>query len=295
MTVAAAFGWLTEPYGFAFMQRALLGALLVGVVSPLVGTWIVLRRLAYVGDAMGHATVSGVAVAALAGWSITVGALGAGLVMAALMALLAAHPRLRSDSIVGAVEVALFAVGVLLISRSTDITVDLGHILFGSVTTVSEHDLVVNAVLGVLVIAAIAFLFRDLRSATFDPTHATLVGVRVTVLRQALLALVAISVVMALQTVGLLMSIALLIVPAATARLWTRTVLGMSVLAAAIGAACSGIGLTLSYHLSSAPGATIALTAVAALAVSFALTLPRRGRAPLAHAPGAGGGHGGHG
>jgi ABC-type Mn2+/Zn2+ transport system permease subunit len=275
---------LTDPYAFEFMQRALLAALMVGVLSPLVGTWIILGRLSYLGDAMGHASLSGVAVAYLAGWSIVIGALGAGLAMAALMALLARHPRLRSDAIIGIVEVALFAIGIIIISRSRSISVDLTHYLFGSITTVSADDLRINAALTLLAVIGMTLLFSDLRAASFDPLHAGLVGVRVSALRLAQFAALAIAVVVSLQSVGLLMSVAMLIVPAAAARLWSSTLLKMALLAAAFGVGSAVVGLTLAYHLSSAPGATIALTAVVTLAASALATMPRRGRTPADHA-----------
>jgi ABC-type Mn2+/Zn2+ transport system permease subunit len=275
---------LTDPYSFEFMQRALGAALLVGVLSPLVGTWVVLGRLSYLGDAMGHASLSGVAVAYLAGWSIVVGALGAGLVMAALMAVLARNPRLRSDAIIGIVEVALFAVGVIIISRADSISVDLTHFLFGSITTVSDGDLRINAALTLVALGGVVLLFGDLRAAAFDPLHAGLVGVRVSALRLVQFAALAIAVVVSLQSVGLLMSIAMLIVPAAAARLWSTTLLQMTLLACATGVTSAVVGLTLAYHLASAPGATIALTAVGILAVSAALTMPRRATLPAGHA-----------
>lgn len=277
-------GWLTDPYAYDFMQRALLASLLVGAIAPLVGVWIVLRRLAYLGDAMSHATLSGVAVAYLAGWSITLGAITSGLLMAALMAILASHPKLREDSIIGTVAVALFAVAIILISSRDSIGVDLSHFLLGSITTVSASDLALNAVLGGLVILGIVVVFSDLRAASFDPLHAELVGIRVGAMRYVLYATLAVTVVLALQTVGLLMSVALLVIPAAAARLWTRTVAAMSVLAAVFGVASCLIGLTVSFHAASAPGATIALVAVALLAVSFIATLPRRGTRAVAHA-----------
>lgn len=280
----SALHWLTDPYAAQFMQRALLASLLVGAVAPLVGVWIVLRRLAYLGDAMSHATVGGVAVAYLAGFSITLGAIAAGLTMAGLMALLAAHPRLREDAVIGIVEVALFATGVLIISSSDGVGVDLTHFLFGSITTVTDQDLLLNAALAIIALIALVALFGDLRAATFDPVHAQLAGVPVGAIRVALLALLAVSVVLALQTVGLLMSVALFIVPAAAARLWTRTAEAMSTLAAALGLLSTTVGLTLAYHLATAPGATVALVAVALLVLSFLATLPRRGTPPAGHA-----------
>ena len=276
--------WVADPYDFEFMRRALLGVLLVGAVSPLVGCWIVLRRLAYLGDAMGHATLSGVALAYLAGISITIGALGAGLAMAGIIALLTTHPRLRPDAVIGIAEVTLFALGVLIISRSHDIAVNLDHLLFGSVTTISSDDLRINAILGAVTILAIAVAFNDLRALTFDPLHARLAGIRVRALQQGLLIGVTLAVVISLQTVGLLMSVAMLVVPASAARLLTTTMARMSGAAVAIGMASSATGLTLSYHLRSAPGATIALTAVGCLVVAFVITRQRRGISPAAHA-----------
>jgi len=277
-------GWLTDPYAYDFMRRALGASLIVGIVAPLVGVWVVLRRLAYLGDAMSHASLAGVAAASALGFSLTLGALGAGLAMAALMAVLAAHPRISEDSVIGAAEVALFALGLLIIASAGSGGVDLSHILLGSMNTVSPGDLWTNAALGLAVLVALAVCFDDLRSATFDPLHAHMVGVRVTGLRHGLFALVAVAIVLALQTVGLLLSIALFVLPAATARLCTRTAVGMSVAAAITGATVTATGLTLAFHLATPPGATIALLAAAVLAAAWAVTLPRRGHAPAGHA-----------
>jgi ABC-type Mn2+/Zn2+ transport system permease subunit len=282
--MSALWHWVADPYGYDFMRRALAASLLVGALAPLVGSWIVLRRLAYVGDAMSHATVGGVAVAYATGISLTLGAVGAGLLMAALMAALAAHPRLREDAVVGVVEVALFAGGLLVIARTDSGGVDLSHVLLGSIATVTAADLRLNAALAALALLVLVALFDDLRSATFDPLHARLCGVRVGPLRHGLFALLAVTVVLSLQTVGLLLSVALLIVPAAAARLWARTVAAMSLLAAAIGVLCALLGLTISFHATTPPGATIALCTVAVLAASWAATLPRRAHATAHHA-----------
>ncbi len=269
--------WLVDPYRSEFMRHALVAALVVGVVAPLVGVWIVLRRLAYLGDAMSHSLLAGVAGAYLLGASITAGALVAGVVMAVAIASLAAHPRLRADAVIGVVETALFAVGVILVStRSDRIGVDLSAYLFGQVTTVTTGDLVVNAVLVAVVLAAVAWLFADLRAATFDPVHARLVGVRVGALGSGLLVLLAVSIVVSLQTVGLLMSVAMLVTPAVAARLVTARTASMSLVAVGIGVAAAYLGLTASYHLDTPPGATVALTAVAGLVIASLASLPRR-------------------
>lgn len=275
--------WLIDPYSYAFMQRALLAALLVGALAPAVGVWIVLRRMAYLGDAMSHATLGGVAFAYLAGMSLVLGALAAGLVMAALMALLSAHPRLREDAVIGVAQVALFALGLLIIAQADTGAIDLSHLLLGSVTTVSAADLRLDLALGGLAALVLAFCFDDLRTATLDPEHARTVGIHPGRLRTVLLCVLAIVVVLALQSVGLLLSVALLVIPAATARLWTTTALRMTALAVVLGMSTTTLGLTLSWHASTPPGATIALLAVLGLGISAAATIPRRAAAPAAH------------
>lgn len=276
--------WIIEPYELAFMQRALVAAVAVGLLAPLVGAFVVLRRLAYLSDAMSHATLGGVAIAYVAGVSVTVGALAAGVAMAVLMGVLAAHPRLREDSIVGVVGAGMFAVGVLVIARA-DAGIDLTHYLFGSVTSVSWDGVALQLALGGGAALVLLALLGDLRAASFDQAHAQLTGVPVGALRLVLFCALAATIVVALDTVGLLMTVTLVVIPAATARLWCSTVERMCALGSAIGAGASATGLTLAYHLATPPGATIALCCVAILGVSFAVTLPRRGPAPAEHAP----------
>ena len=272
--------WLIDPYQSQFMRHAALTALIVGGLSPTVGVWVVLRRLAYLGDAMSHATLAGVAGAYLVGVSVTAGALAAGMVTGAAIALLGTHRRLSDDAVIGVAETGMFALGVLLITRNDRIGVDLGHYLFGQITTVSDGDLVVNAVLATLALAVLAVLLGDLRMATYDPLHARQVGVRVGRLSLLLLVVLSVTIVVSLSTVGLLMSIAMLVTPAATARMVTTRVATMTLVAGGLGVFSALAGLTLSYHLRSAPGATIALVAVAAFLAAFLITQPRRNRHP---------------
>jgi manganese/iron transport system permease protein len=274
---------LIDPYTLGFMQRALIAAVLSGLVAPLVGTWVVLRRLAYLGDAMGHGTIAGVAVAYLLGVSIVFGALAAAILMAALLGLLVAHPRIRSDSAIAGAEVALFAGGVLILAQTGGSRVDLTHILFGSILTVSTSDLQVNAVLASVIVLVLLVIGRDLRDATFDPINARLVGIRVNVVQALLLVLIGGVVVAALQTIGLLMTIAMLVLPAAAARLWTRTVLQMSLLGSVFGTVAAVAGLTIAYHGALPSGAVIAGMACLILGVSAILTIGRRRRTPASH------------
>jgi ABC-type Mn2+/Zn2+ transport system permease subunit len=272
-------GWLIDPFASGFTQRAALTCILMGVLAPTVGTWIVLRRLAYLGDAMSHATVGGVAIAFAIGGasSIVVGALGAGVVMALLLAALSANRRIGQDAVIGVIESAMFAIGVIIISR-LETSRELTHILFGNLLTVQWADVWLNLGLTVGGVVAVALLFGDLRMSTFDPAHASQVGVRVQLIQVVLLVLLAVTVVVSLRTVGTLMSVAMLVTPAAAARLLTNDVRSMTFVGVVIGVSASLIGFVAAYHLDASPGAVIALVAAVMFAVIYGSTLPRRMR-----------------
>jgi ABC-type Mn2+/Zn2+ transport system permease subunit len=269
------FRWLTDAYQTEFMQRALLATLIIGVVAPVVGTWVVLRRMANLGDAMSHGTLAGVGIAYAAGANVLVGALGAGLLMALLLVGFAASRRLGQETIVTVLGTAFFALGVVVISR-LDTGVELTHFLFGRVLTVQWSDIWLNLALGGAAVAVVALLFGELRLATFDHVQAEQVGVRVELVQGILVVLLAVVVVISLRAVGTIMSVTMLVTPAATARLLARTLRTMTLLGVAFGVGEGVAGLTLSYHLSAAPGATIALLAAVVFGVVFAATLPRR-------------------
>ncbi|MCC6437051.1 MAG: metal ABC transporter permease [Acidimicrobiales bacterium] len=266
--------WFSEPYGSSFMRNAGLVAVLIGILAPTVGVWVVLRRIAYLGDAMSHGTLSGVAAAYFAGINVAIGALCAGLLMGLLVALLERQRRVSQDSAIGVIETLLFAAGVLLISRNDRAGVDLTHFLFGQIVTADRSDLAVNAALTSVALMVVAVLFDDLRTITFDAPHARQVGVNVRALQLALIVLISITVVVSLDTVGLLMSVALLITPAATARLLTNRVETMTALAVVIGVSSALGGLTLSYHLATPPGPTIAVATVAWFTGAIAVGRP---------------------
>lgn len=264
--------WFVDPYATQFMKRAALAALFVGVLAPTVGVWVVLRRLAYLGDAMSHGTLAGVAAAYLAGISITIGALAAGLVMGWLVTSYDDRRRLGQDTVIGVVETLMFAVGVFVISQTDSIGVDITHFLFGQIVTIDRTDLIVAGVLTMASLVVVAVTFSDLRAMTFDRLHASQVGVPVTALRYTLMGLISVTVVVSLDTVGLLLSVAMLVTPAAAARLITDDVKKMTFVAIAVGVSSSLGGLTLSYHLATPPGPTIALVAVAWFAIATLLT-----------------------
>jgi ABC-type Mn2+/Zn2+ transport system permease subunit len=272
--------WFTDPYHTEFMRRAAITALLIGVLAPTIGVWVVLRRLAYLGDAMSHGTLAGVAGAYLTGISITLGALAAGVTMGLLVAVFDRQRRLGHDSAIGVAETLMFATGIILISRNDRIGVDLTHYLLGQIVTTSTHDIIVNSALTAIALGVLAITFTDLRNVTFDPGHARQVGIPVGALRLVLIVLISITVVVSLGTVGLLMSVAMLVTPAATARLLTNRIETMTAVAVAIGVVSSLLGLTVSYHLATPPGPTIALVTVAGFAAATLATLPRRRTAP---------------
>ena len=261
---------LWEPFSSDFIQRALVATLIVGVLSPAVGTWVVLRRMANLGDALGHGTLAGVAVAYAAGVSVLWGALVLAVLMALALAALLQHRGLGAESVVSIVGTGLFAVGVIVISRQRT-GVELTHFLFGRILTVSTADIVTNVVLCGAALATLGLVGRDLRLATFDRQHAIQVGVKVTAVDTVLLVLVAVRGVVSLRTVGPVMAVALVVTPAATAQLVARRTPTMTLIAIAI-AELSGVsGLILAYHLDVSPGATIALVCTGVFVLVYVL------------------------
>jgi ABC-type Mn2+/Zn2+ transport system permease subunit len=267
--------WLLDPFSTEFMQRALVATLIIGVVAPVVGTWVVLRRMANLGDAMSHGTLAGVGIAYAAGINVLIGALGAGLIIAALLVVFAASRRLGYETIITVLGTAFFALGVVVIGR-LDTGVELTHFLFGRVLTVQWSDVWLNLVLGVVALLTVMLLFGELRLATFDHVQAEQVGVRVELVQGVVVVLLAIVVVISLRAVGTIMSVTMLVTPAATARQLARTLWQMTLLGVVFGVGEGVVGLVLSYHLDAPPGATIGLLSAVVFAAVFAITLPRR-------------------
>lgn len=267
--------WLTDPFQLEAMQRALLATVITGVVAPVVGTWVILRRMANLGDAMAHGTLAGVGLAYAAGVNILLGAIGAGLVIAVLLLALSTNRRLGQETVIAVLGTAFFGLGVVVISR-LDTGVELSHFLFGRVLTVTWGDIWLNLALGGVSVITVLVLFGELRLATFDHVQAEQVGVKVELVQAVLVILLAVVVVISLRTVGTVMSITMLVTPAATARLLSRTLRQMTLLGVVFGVGEGVAGLTLSYHLDSASGATIGLVAAVVFGLVFVVTLPKR-------------------
>ena len=268
--------WLIEPFTLAFMQRALLASLLVGVVCSVLGCYVVLRSMAFLGDAMAHAILPGVAVAYLFDANLLVGALVAALIVAAGIGIISRGGQFKEDTAIGILFAAALSLGVVLISTIRTYATDLTHIMFGNVLAVTRNDLILTAVLATAVLLTVLAMYRELLLATFDPVLAHTIGRRPALVRNLLLVMLAVTVVISLQTVGVGLVAALLVTPAATAYLLTRRLPAMMGVAALIGAFSSIAGLYFSYYLNVASGAAVVLTATALFVLAF-LFAPRRG------------------
>jgi len=271
--------WVLEPFALPFMQTALAAAVLVGLSAALLGGYVVHRRMAFIGDALAHTTLPGVAVAYLSGVSLSVGATAAGVFTAVLIGWLSRRQALREDTAIGIVFTGMFATGVVILSRSGT-TRNLTDVLLGNVLAVTPGDLWLIGGVTVAIAAALLLLHKELELASYDPTHAAAIGVNPDRLRFVLLVLLALTVVTAIQVVGLILTTALLVTPAATAALVTRRFARATAVAAGVSVFSSFVGLLLSYHLRVPSGAAIVLTAVAAFAVAGATRL-RRSHAPV--------------
>jgi ABC-type Mn2+/Zn2+ transport system permease subunit len=259
-----------------FFQHAFIAAVLIGVLCGVVGTYVVLRGYAFLGDALAHATFPGVAVAYVLGTSILGGALIAGLVTALLIGGVSRNRRVSSDSAIGVLFAGAFALGVMLISRIRSYRKDLASLLFGNVLGVSTADLVVICVMGAAILALVFVFYRELLLISFDPTYARALGYPAWALDLLLLGILTLTIVVCLQVVGNVLVVAMILTPSAAARLLTDRVPTMMALGAGIGAFSALVGLFASYPAELAPGATIviAATAIFFLALLFS---PRQG------------------
>jgi ABC-type Mn2+/Zn2+ transport system permease subunit len=284
--------WLAAPLGYAFMQRGMIAAILVGVACAVIGCYVILRSMAFIGDAMAHSILPGVAIAYLLKGNLLVGALVAAVAVALGIGLFSRAGTIREDSAIGILFAAALSLGVLLISSMRTYAIDLSHILFGNVLGVSALDLALTGGLVLVVFLVILLLYKELLVVSFDPVLAATLRLPAETLRIVLLTLLALTIVVSLQSVGVGLVSAMLVTPGATASLLTRRLPRMMGLAAVFGAASSVIGLYASYYLNVVSGAAIVLTATAFFLIAFLLA-PGRGLVwkwlgPMRRARGAG-------
>ncbi len=262
---------LLEPLASPIMQRALLASAMVGIVCAIVGTYVVLRGIAFIGDAIAHAGFPGVVVAYMLGFPYYIGAAVAAVLTALAIGVVTKRGGIRQDTAIGVLFAGTFALGVFLFSAIDGYVADLFSFLFGNVLAIGTADLVALLVLGSGVIVVIGILWKELLYATFDPLGAAASGINVDRLEYLFLALVAVTIVVSLQAVGIILVVAMLITPAATAQLLTVRFVRTMLVAAVVGITSSIIGLYASYWLDVASGATIVLvqTSMFVLALLF--------------------------
>lgn len=262
---------LLDPFSVAFVQRALLGGALVAIVCGIVGTWVVLRGMAFLGEAMAHGMLPGVAVATLTGFPPMVGAALSAAVMSFGVGALQRRGRLSADTSIGLLFVASLSLGVIVISASRSFATDASAILFGEILAIGTGDLAALAVALVVTVVVATLGHRSFVALTVDPRQAQLLGLRPRAAHFVLVALVTLAVVSAYQAVGSLLVVGMLLGPAVAAGRWTRRIVPTMVLAAVIGTLSVAVGLLLSWHLATAAGATVAFTAICSGAVSTGL------------------------
>ena len=279
LLTAGIWGWFADPLEFEFMQRALLAVVLVGIVSAVVGAFVVVRGMAFIGDAVAHASFAGVAGAFALGVSIYFGALVAAIATALGIAFISQRGRLRFDTAIGVLFAGAFALGIVIISRQENYVSDLSSFLLGSVFGVSWGDLQLMALLGAAAIGFIALFYKELLFTSYDATVAAATGIPTQLIDYGLLVLIAISTVVALQAVGIILVIAMLVTPPATASLLVNRLHYIIFVGVAVAVASATIGLYASYYADVASGATIVLTATAFF-VAALLFAPRRGIVP---------------
>jgi manganese/iron transport system permease protein len=268
--------WIMVPLQYVFFQNGLLAALMVGVICSVIGCLVVLRSMAFLGDAMAHAVLPGVAIAYILGGNLTVGALIAAIAVALGIGLFSRGGNIREDTAIGILFSAALSLGIVLISSIRTYAVDLSHILFGNVLGVSQQDLLITLGLGMIVLLAFFICYRPLVVLSFDPVLAHMLNFPIGFLRNLLFVMLAVTIVISMQTVGVGLVAAMLVTPGATAYLLVRRFPGMILLSAVIGAISSLIGLYASFYLNVASGAAVVLTATTFFLIAF-LFSPRKG------------------
>jgi ABC-type Mn2+/Zn2+ transport system permease subunit len=268
---------MPEILGYAFMQRALVASLLIGTVSAVIGVYVVLRGLAFIGAGIAHASFGGVALGFLLGINPILAAVVFCLATAWGIAWTSQRAEVREDTAIGIFFAATMALGILFIGLMRDYNVDLFGYLFGSVLAVTQEDLWLSLGLGVGVLLTVGLFFKELLFVTFDPEMAQVSGLPAGVLYVLLLSLMALAIVLSIKVVGIILVSALIVIPAAAAYQLTEDFRSMMLLAVIIGNLSAVIGLFLSYELDTASGATMVLTATAVFLLS-AVASPRRRR-----------------
>jgi ABC-type Mn2+/Zn2+ transport system permease subunit len=254
--------WLIDPFALAFQQRALVGGSLAAVALAIVGTWVVIRGMTFLGDALVHGVIPGIALAVLFDFNVLLGAAMAAAVMIAGINLVHRQTTFSEDTGIGLLFVGMLALGVILISRTASYSGNLAGILFGDALGVTDNDVVLLSIVAVIVLALTVVLYRPFIVLSFNEQKARLLGLHPRLAHGAMLGLITLTIVGSFQTVGTLLVFGLLVGPPATAALIVRRVPAMMATAALIGIVSVVVGLVVSYHANTSGSATIALVPI---------------------------------
>lgn len=280
MRVVGIINWLVEPLKYGFIVRGLAAAIIVGIVCAVIGTYVVLRGMAFFGDALAHTILPGVAV----GYLVSNGAreplfwwaLGTSIAASLGIGAISKSGLLKEDTAIGIIFAGMFALGVAIISTVRSYAVDLSHFLFGDVLGVTTQSLIWMAIFGGIVIALIILFYKEFLTISFDSILATTLRLPVNRFNNLLLIMIAVTVAVAMQTVGVALMVAMLVTPAATASLLARRLPSMMVISAVVAAFSGAMGLYFSYYIGISSGSAIVLTTTAIFLITF-LFAPHRG------------------
>lgn len=263
--------FILEAFEPEFMQRALLGSLVAVVATSLVGTWVVLRGLAFLGDALAHGVIPGIALAVLWGFSPIIGAFVAAIVMSGLVSVVSNRTAVREDTAIGLLFVGMLALGIVIVSRARSFSTEVTALLFGDVLGVSLADIRSQSIAAGIVVIATFVFYRPFMALTFNRDKATTLGMRPGLAQGVMLSLLALSIVASFQAIGTLLVFGLLVGPPATASLMVRRVPWIMVLSIIWGSIAVTAGLLVSFHFGTAGGATMAGFSIAQFFVVLAI------------------------
>ena len=268
--------YLTDPWQSEFMVRSLLALIMISVVCAVMGSFVVVKGMAFIGDALAHASFGGVAAAFVLGGNIYLGAAVAAILTSLGIVFVSRRAGLRFDTAIGVLFVGAFALGIAIVSRQEGYIVDLFSFVFGNVLGVGKGDLLLIAAVGATVLVLVAVFYKELLFTAYDPAMAAAAGLPVAAMQYGLLALIALTIVISLKAVGIVLVVAMLVTPAATAQLLVRRLHLIMAVGAGVGVVSSVVGLYLSYHADVAASAAVVLTATVIFLLTFLLS-PRRG------------------
>ena len=268
--------FLGDPWTLEFMRRGLIAAVAVSAIAAVIGSFVILKGMAFIGDALPHASFGGIAVAFVLGGNLYLGGAIAAVLTAILIGFISRRASIKYDTAIGILFVGAFAAGILIISRQTNYTPDLFSFVFGNVLGISWTDVWTTTIAAAVILFLVVLFYKEILFVAYDPSMAAASGLPVAAAQYGLLALIGVTTVIGLQTVGIVLVVALLITPAATAQLLTRRLPPMMAVGAVVGALSSFVGLYIAYYANVSPSAAIVLTATGFFFLAF-LFAPRRG------------------